>query len=82
MQESSTSGTVVEDYQASLDAVAAMFSRLPSDWRSRYLEEVGNEEFNTHTALSSVIRTITIDMGIEVGNFIPTVDYWRVFFPH
>ena len=66
VQETSTSYTVDEDYQASLDIVAAMFSRLPSDWQARYCEEVGDKTLKSYTALSSVIKAITVDMGIEV----------------
>lgn len=70
VQESFTRYTVDEDYQASLDVVSTMFSRLPSDWQSRYHEEVDcpmdAEVSRSYTALSSVIKTIAVEIGVEV----------------
>lgn len=91
-QESFTRYTVDEDYQASLDVVSAMFSRLPSDWQSRYHEEVDGpmdgymdaKVSRSYTALSSFIKTIAVEIGVEVEDV--DVAVWqsmnmRVTFP-
>ena len=71
IQEPLTRYTVDGDYHAALDTVSAMFSRLPTDWHSRYHEEVSGGEQYSYTALSAVIKAITVDMGIEVGDVVP-----------
>jgi hypothetical protein len=70
--------TLDEDYQASLNLVAAMFSRLPRRWRSQYDAEVqgygAQNALLTHSALSSVIKGIRTEMGIEVEDLVLTLN--------
>lgn len=77
VDEVTTRYTPDEDYQTSLNLVAAMFARLPRRWRSQYDDEVRGRVENallTHNALSSIIKEIRTEMGIEVEDLVLTVN--------
>lgn len=66
-----TSYTVDEDYQATVDLVGNMFSRLPANWKVRYRQELedaspGRTEY---TALGPVIMRIRRELGLSPNSY-------------
>lgn len=57
--------TVDEDYEATLNAVADMYSRLPAGWASVCKDKVTGETIGLHKPLDYFIQQVKLDSDIS-----------------
>ncbi|TEB30693.1 hypothetical protein FA13DRAFT_1792269 [Coprinellus micaceus] len=67
--------TADEEHQVTLDLVAAVYSRLPTDWMSRFLREVKGDKYAIWLGFIDIFEEIKQDLGMG-GLDVPVQENW------